>query len=256
MSLPALWQASSNYKITTDVYEGPLDLLLQLVEQADLDITTISLAKVTDQYLQHLRSLSNRDPIEVSAFLVIAAKLVLLKSYILLPSQNIWENEEEESPGDQLIRQLISYKQFKEKSLWLKNRQEKGLRSYLRVSTPLKITEKLDLSNSTVYDLVDILLSIYFQNENTTPLSDVVTITTFTIKNKIQEIVSLFQKQSRRNFSDLLKNQHSRINLVVTFLAMLELIKNYSIRAHQEESFGDIIFESGETIESDFEPEL
>jgi segregation and condensation protein A len=256
MSLPALWQASSNYKITTDVYEGPLDLLLQLVEQAELDITKISLAKVTNHYLHHIRALSTKDPIEVSAFLVIAAKLVLLKSSILLPSGDKSDIEEEENPADQLVRQLILYKQFKEKSLWLKNRQEKGLRSYIRVSTPLRINEKLDLSGINIYDIVDILLNIYFQNENTTPMSDVVTITTLTIKNKINQIISLFQKQPQRSFSEFLDGENSRITLVITFLALLELIKNYSVHAQQEELFGDIIFVSGEVLESDFEPEF
>ena len=82
MALPSLWQASFNYKITTDVYEGPLDLLLQLIETAELDITKLSLGKVTDQYLNYLQNLSDQDPVEVSAFLVIGAKLVLIKSSI------------------------------------------------------------------------------------------------------------------------------------------------------------------------------
>ena len=102
MSLPALWQSTSNYKISTDVYEGPLDLLLHLIEQAELDITKLSLAKVTDQYLGHLHSIPQGDPTEVSAFLVIAAKLVLIKSSILLPSAVIDENGDEEDLGDQL----------------------------------------------------------------------------------------------------------------------------------------------------------
>lgn len=256
MSLPALWQASSNYKIYTDVYEGPLDLLLQLIEQAELDITKISLAKVTDQYLHHLRVISSRDPIEVSAFLVIAAKLVFLKSSILLPSHEELEGEEDKDIGDQLVNQLLIYKIFKEKSIWLKKRQDKGLRSYYRVSKPPKISEKLDLAGVQIHDLVDILLGIYFQNENTTPLSEVVSITTLTLKNKIKEIVDLFDAQSRRKFSSLIIGEQSRLNLVVTFLALLELIKNFSIRANQEHLFGDIVLESTVNLESDFETEL
>jgi segregation and condensation protein A len=255
MSLPALWQDSSNYRITTDVYEGPLDLLLQLVEQAELDITAISLAKVTNQYLFYLQDLTNINPIEVSAFLVIAAKLVLLKSIILLPAEAELGKEEEGS-ADQLVRQLLLYKEFKDKAGWLQDRVSKGLRSYIRVSKPLRITEKLDLSDTNIYDLVDILLNIFFQHENATPMSDVVTISTLTIKNKIAQIVELFQVQSKRRFSDFVENGESRINFVITFLALLELIKNYSIQANQEYLFGEINFESMGTIESNFEPEL
>ncbi len=256
MTLPALWQSSSNYKITTEVYEGPLDLLLQLIEQAELDITKLSLAKVTDEYLAHLQTLTQRDPTEVSAFLVIAAKLVLIKSSILLPSLTTAENETEEDLGDQLARQLIEYKKYKDKALWLKDRQEKGLRSYLRVASPPIIKEKLDLSGINIYDLVDILMEIYFQNENITPLSDVVAITTLTLKKRISEIVDLFKRQSRHKFSDLLLSGHSRLDLVVTFLAVLELIKNQSLIADQTQLFGDIAFESTQNISEEFDPEL
>jgi segregation and condensation protein A len=256
MSLPSLWQSSSNYKISTEVYEGPLDLLLQLIEQAELDITKLSLAKVTDEYLANLHSLAQRDPTEVSAFLVIAAKLVLIKSTILLPSQKGDENETEEDIGDQLARQLIEYKKYKDKALWLKDRQDKGLRSYLRVAQPPLIKEKLDLSGIQIYDLVDILLEIYFQNENVTPLSDVVTITALTLKKKIKEIIDLFKHRPRQNFSELLSVEYSRLDLVVTFLAVLELIKNNSLLADQSQPFGDISFESTQNLGKEFEPEL
>lgn len=257
MSLPALWQASSNYKISTDVYEGPLDLLLQLIEQAELDITKISLAKVTDQYLHHIREFSHKDAVEVSAFLVVASKLVLIKSSILLPApSNLEGEEEEEDIGEQLVRQLLLYKFFKDKSKWLKKRQENGLRSYYRVTKPPKIIEKLDLSDVEVMDLVDILLDIYFQEEHTTPLSEVVTITTLTIRNRIKEIVAVLNKKSQQTFSNLIVDDKSRLNLVVTFLALLELIKTYSVRVNQPGLFQDIELERTEQITSDIEPEI
>jgi len=256
MSLPALWQTSSNYKVSTEVYEGPLDLLLQLIEQAQLDITKISLAMVTDQYLQHMQSQINRDPIEVSAFLVIAAKLVYLKSIILLPSMVVPDEINGEDFGDQLVTQLLVYKQFKEKVIWLRERQLAGLKSYYRLAKPLKIIEKLDLNGIEIDDLVEILLGVYFQNEYETPLSDVVVISRITIHNKIEEIIRLFKNQRTRNFSSLIEGEKNRLDLVVTFLALLELIKNYSIQANQENLFGEIYLESTENLETDFETEL
>ncbi|MBM3137719.1 MAG: hypothetical protein FJZ98_05980 [Chloroflexi bacterium] len=256
MTLPELWQSTSNYKISTDVYEGPLDLLLHLIEQAELDITKLSLAKVTDQYLTHLQSIPQGDPTEVSGFLVIAAKLVLIKSSILLPSATSEEFGGEEDLGDQLARQLIEYKQFKEKALWLKSRQDNGLRSYYRVAPPPRINERLDLQDLNLYDLVDILLEIYFQHEETTPLSDVVTITTLTLKKRINDIVKLFNKNQKKSFTDLLPENFSRLDLVVTFLAILELIKNHSLLASQDSLFSDIEFEKTDLISEEFEPEL
>lgn len=256
MSLPALWHSSLNYKISTEVYEGPLDLLLQLIEQAELDITKLSLAKVTDQYLVHLRSLSNRDPVEVSAFLVIAAKLVLIKSTILLPSIDNGDQEEEEDIGDQLARQLIEYKKYKDIALWLNNRQKSKLQCYYRVGAPPKYREVLDITDLKADDLVEILLRIFFENENFTPLSEVVTITTLTIKNKIKEIIQYFKTSQHNEFSTLLGENPTRLNLVVTFLALLELIKHHTIQASQETLFGNISLESVGNLDEEFETEL
>ena len=256
MALPSLWQSSFNYKISTDVYEGPLDLLLQLIESAELDITKLSLAKVTDQYLTYLRSLSDQDPIEVSAFLVIAAKLVFIKSSILLPSLKDIDDESEEDIGDQLARQLKEYKKFKQAAYWLKDRNEKGLRSYYRVSAPPLVLEHLDISDIGIYDLIDILLETYFKNEHETPLSDVVMISALTLKKRIDEIKLILRKQSKVNFSGFLSNDISRLDVVVTFLALLELVKNHAVIASQESLFSDIAFETTQNLDFEFEPEL
>jgi segregation and condensation protein A len=256
MALPALWYSSLNYKITTEVYEGPLDLLLHLIEQAELDITKLSLARVTDQYLAHLQSLVDRDPVEVSAFLVIAAKLVYIKSSILLPSNQTTQEDEQEDIGDQLARQLIEYKKFKEAALWMKEREQSRLQSFYRVGAPPKFREVLDTTGLSVDDLVEILMEVYFQNENFTPLSDVVTITTLTIKNKIREIIGYFKDSRHNNFQAILGEHPSRLDLVVTFLALLELIKHHSIEASQENLFGNIELDCVGNLDEEFETEL
>ena len=104
---------TEGYKISTEVYSGPLDLLLQLIEKAELDITRLALAQVTDQYLEYMHNLEEQDAAEVSAFLVIAAKLVQIKSSALLPRSPVPSLEPEEDPGEMLARQLIIYKRFK-----------------------------------------------------------------------------------------------------------------------------------------------
>src|SRR4030066_1388828 len=116
-------QQISNYSISTPVYEGPLDLLLQLIERTELDITTLSLALVTDQYLQYIHQLTELAPDEVSAFLVIAAKLLQIKSEALLPRPPSREPGEED-PAEALARQLQVYKKFKEIAAFLEQRQE------------------------------------------------------------------------------------------------------------------------------------
>ncbi len=100
------------------------------------------------------------------------------------------------------------------------------------------------------------MLEIYFQHEDITPLSDVVSITTLTLKNRINEIVASFRNFRKQSFSDLLPGNYSRLDLVVTFLAILELIKNHSLSATQDQLFSDIAFETTDLISDEFEPEF
>lgn len=256
MALPSLWQSSLDYKITTDVFEGPLDLLLQLIENAELDITKLSLARVTDQYLTNLQSLVDRDPVEVSAFLVIAAKLVFIKSSILLPSPHDAEEESQEDIGNQLARQLLEYKQFKNIAEWLGERQKNGLRSYYRVAPPPVIVEHLDISDINIFDLIDILMDTYFKSEHETAMSEVVTISPLTIKNRIHDIKNFLHEKNHVSFIELVGRNNSRLDIVVTFLALLELVKNHAITAIQETLFSDIAFEKTSNLDQVFDLEL
>ncbi|MFC1975709.1 segregation and condensation protein A, partial [Chloroflexota bacterium] len=133
------------YRVELPDFEGPLDLLLSLIEQEELDITKISLARVTDQYLAYLEILREVNPDELTDFLMVAAKLILIKSEMLLPRPppSIIE-EEEEDVGDELARQLLIYKQFKEIATHLKEIEDKGQRNFVRVVTSApKIEPKL-----------------------------------------------------------------------------------------------------------------
>jgi len=144
---------TEGYLIDTEVYQGPLDLLLELIEKAELDITRLSLAQVTDQYLEYMHRLQLEDPSEVSAFLVIASRLLQIKSQALLPRQtDIQGLEEEEDLGEALARQLVLYKRFKEIAYLLSEREAEGLRTYLRMAPPpkLNIQPKLDISDLTL----------------------------------------------------------------------------------------------------------
>src|SRR5512135_1370513 len=122
---------TGSYTVTIPVYEGPLDLLLQLIEHAELDITVVSLALVTNQYLEYIHQM-NVPADEISAFLVMAARLLQIKSEALLPRPPVREPGEE-NPGEDLARQLRIYKRFKELSNWLDDRKDRNLRTYVRV---------------------------------------------------------------------------------------------------------------------------
>ncbi len=251
---------NQNYRIETELYQGPLDLLLELIERAELDITKLALAKVTDQYLSYMENLENENPNEVSSFLVIASKLLQIKSQALLPKQSLGlpGDEDEEDLGEALAQQLILYKKFKDISKWLSEREHEGLRTYLRVAPPPKLNfqPKLDLTGITLEDLVQVANEIFSSNKPLTNLDTVINLPKVTIKEKISIILSHLQSFQKSTFQNLLSNKKSRVELVVTFLALLELVKRHIITANQTELFGDINLESEKDINQDLELEV
>ncbi len=237
--MPTLLSRDSQYTVHTPVYEGPLDLLLDLIQRAELDITTVSLALVTDQYLEYIHGLEQGHADEISLFLVIAARLLQIKSEALLPRPPSHAAGEEDV-AQSLVDQLKLYKRFKEVGQWLDARQEAGLRTYLRVATPPKVEPKLDLSNVTLESLQRAALSAFSRTPAKEPLDSVIAAPKITIREKIGLIGKALRQLSKASFHALLGHKPSRLEVVVTFLALLELIKRYRVQVHQESLFSDI----------------
>ena len=234
-----LSKPGSNYTIHTDVYEGPLDLLLDLITKAELDITRLALAKVTDQYLSYLASMEHTSAVEVSGFLIIAAKLIQIKSEALLP-RPIERLEGEEDPAMSLARQLRIYKAIKETAHWLKKLEAKGLHTYIRLAPPPKVAGTLDLSGVQINDLIVLLKALYHFQEDAAPITSVVTIPRVTIKNKIRDLIQHLRINGHLSYRQLLPCEHDRIEAIVLFLAVLELIKQQYVYAEQNGLFSDI----------------
>jgi segregation and condensation protein A len=245
------------YTVATPLYEGPLDLLLQLIERAELDITRLALALVTDQYLAYLKNFEDHRTDEVSAFLVIAAKLLQIKSEALLPRPPARE-EGEEDPGESLARQLLVYKRFKQVAEQLSTREERHLHSYLRLAPSPKIEGSVDLSGINLQDLLSAARGILVKSDARPTLRTVVTAPAVTIRQKIKLITQQLKAYGRASLKSIVKQTRSRLDVVVTFLAILELVKRRLIEAHQDQLFGDIelepagSWEDGEDFELEF----
>jgi len=250
MSMQVAGHQTEGYRISTSVYEGPLDLLLELIERAELDITRLALAQVTDQYLAHMQALQERDPAEVSAFLVIAARLVLIKSAALLPRPTLDHHDEEEDPAEALARQLILYKRFKEIAAWLEHRESAGLRSYLRVSGSARIEPRVDLTGITLNDLARYAYDILMGGPVLPALSEVVAAPRVTIREKIRSILDRLRAGDAASFRSMLDGARTRLEVVVTFLAMLELVKRHIVSASQDGLFSDIELSPLDNIDS------
>jgi segregation and condensation protein A len=245
----------TDYQVHMPIYEGPLDLLLDLIERAELDITAVSLAVVTDQYLAYLHALQETSADDMSAFLIIAARLLQIKSEALLPRPPQREPGEEDL-GESLVEQLRLYKRFKEIGVWLDARQQAGMRTYLRVAPPPKIDPKLDPSSLTLLKLVAAAESAFARAADKQPLGSVIAPPTVTIREKIDLIARALRQLRRASFRGLVGDQSTRLEVVVTFLALLELIKRYRVQAHQETLFGDIEIDRLEEWSDDAEMEL
>lgn len=238
--------SQESYRIITEVYEGPMDLLLDLIEKAQLDITRLALAQVTDQYLEYMHNLEERKADEVSAFLVVAARLVQIKSAALLPrpSSTSTMGEDETDPGEELARQLLLYRCFKQIAQFLDARQQENLRTYLRLApAPVKVEARVDLSDVTLTDLLQAARDVFLTRQTQADLSTVISLPRVTIREKIFAIRNYLMQQSHGQFSQLLTSSN-RIEIVVTFLALLELVKRHFVLANQPELFGEIEFET------------
>jgi segregation and condensation protein A len=231
---------SSFYQVALPVFEGPLDLLLHLIEREELDITQVSLAQITNQYLEYLAQISERDPDSLADFLVVAAKLLLIKSRVLLPQPPAPPAADEEDIGEDLVRQLIEYKKFKEAASWLKDLDEQGLSSYIRMAGIPPLERTVDLGEVTLDDLLAAVRGVLAMK----PLGPSVNGAVSPIIITIADQITLIERQTAQgrpvSFRHLLEKATSRLEVIVTLLALLEMVKQLRVTMQQDLLFGDI----------------
>ena len=232
---------TSGYVVKVELYEGPMDLLLKLIEKQELDITRVSLAAITDQYLIHLRLIEKVRPDAIVDFLVVAARLLLIKSRMLLPSPPAIEGEEEEDPGEQLARQLRMYKRFKEIAGLLRGKRDSGLRAYPRLAPPPRMQHRISPDGLTLEDLFEGMKQALEAHPPAIAVNHMVAPFAIRVEDKIDNIMRLTRQQRRFSFQHFLGSSSSRMEIIVSFLAVLELIKRRQIRVLQDELFGEIM---------------
>lgn len=235
-----------SYKIELPVFTGPLDLLLHLIEREELDITAISLVRVTEQYLEQVGEMGEGKIEHLIDFLVVGARLVLIKSRALLPKPPTvpGEEEEEEDPAKALLRQLRQYKRFKQAAGWLEERRDRGLRTYLRVAPPPKVEAKPDLAGVTMAGLLAALKEALARAEAREESVDVVEPRQLTIERQLGHVRSTLKERRRADFRELLSTRPNTVEVAVTLLAILELIKRREVVARQSHPFGPIEIEA------------
>lgn len=237
------------YQVRLAIFEGPLDLLLQLIEKHQLDITTVALAQVADQYLEYIGLLPEVDPALLCDFLVIAARLLLIKSKALLPRPPVEPEEDEEDDAETLARQLLEYKRFKEIAAQFRRWEEAGLRTYVRAAplskSGLNLAPRFSLEGVSLDDLTEALRATLARLAPDQPTETIAPIL-WSLTDKIAVIQQALTRGGRASLQSLLAGVTTRVEAIVIFLALLELIKAREVKVAQDATFGEIlIFPNG-----------
>jgi segregation and condensation protein A len=220
-------------------FEGPLDLLLNLIEARQLDITTIAIAEVTEAFLSYLKQLEKIDPTSLADYLQIAAKLLVIKSKAILPTLEI--AEEEEDAGFDLEGRLLLYKQFKEVAKYLKTLDNKREQSFTRSITFEQRISFFPDPNISTKELHSGILKILNSLKELDSLPKAKLKEAISIQEKIDSLRNQLSDSIETKLSDLLKTAKNKGEIIITFLALLELIKQKIFVADQEALFADVV---------------
>jgi len=220
-------------------FEGPLDLLLHLIKRDEIDIYDIPIAHVTQQYLQYIELMRSLDLDVAGEFLVMAATLMRIKAKMLLPLPAVGEEEEEGDPREELVQRLIEYRQYKEAAGTLKGREEERRQLYERGMLPGEDEAgPLPLAPATLFDLLDALNRIILRVPEQTVYE--VQGDVYDVDEKMSLIARTVAEEGSVSFATLMQHCRARAEVIVTFIALLELVKLGRIAVTQAEPFGDI----------------
>jgi segregation and condensation protein A len=231
----------ADYKVKLEIFEGPLDLLLYLIKKDEIDIYDVSIERITAQYLKYLDTFQMLNIEVASEFIVMAANLMYIKSRELLPKtqQPPDEEAEEDDPRWELIRQLVEYKKFKDAAAFLGSQALKT-EEYFATSPELPdLSAPAPVAPLGVFDLIRAFQRVLKRYENATDIRQIVD-DRFTVADKIEYLLTTLRSGQRAPFESLFDQAASRSEVIVTFLAMLELIKLSQLQVEQDSLLGQI----------------
>ncbi len=232
----------TDYKVKLDIFEGPLDLLLYLVKRDELDIYDISIERITHQYLEYLQAFKELNIDVAGEFVVMAANLIYMKSRSLLPADQQPPDEEadDDDPRWELIRQLVEYKKFKDAAEHLQSRQLENEKLFTRAFSDADIISMpVRLGEVGIFQLINAFQNVLKRVDAREDLREIFS-EHFTVSDKIDLILARLAGGKGVRFSELFAQMASRVEIVVTFLALLELIRLRQIRAIQNQPFAEI----------------
>jgi segregation and condensation protein A len=235
-------QTELPYHVRIENFEGPLDLLLHLIKKNEINIYDIPIALIAQQYLEYIEAMKDLNLNVAGDFLVMAATLLQIKSKMLLPADETAQDEEDgPDPREELVRRLLEYKAYKEAATQLDGQEKMWREIFSREqapSVPVETDETL-LEHVSLFDLVDALQGILDRNPGK-PLIEIIP-DSLTVRERMNAILEMLEGKDSVSFVDLFGRASHRLVVIVTFLAMLELIRLRVARVFQAEAFGPIL---------------
>ena len=233
-----------DYKIMINEFEGPMDLLLHLIKKSDINICDISIEEITKQYLDYINEMEKLDLDIASEYLIMAAELIEMKSSILLPKQEIEEDEYEEDPREKLIRRLIEYKQYKEKLPEFKQLEMDRKQVFSKDPSDLShfkiVEENIDLGDIGIEDLMNAFNKFLERKKLEQPLNTKITKKEYSVGERSTEIKNILKQKKKIEFEELFEEVNKNY-IVVTFLSILTLAKKQELKITQDNNFSKII---------------
>lgn len=241
------------YQVKLDAFEGPLDLLLHLINQYEIDIYDIPVAKITEQYMNYIHAMQHLELNVASEYLVMAATLLAIKSQMLLPKQEIETDSDEymEDPREELMQRLIEYRKYKEAAEAFK---EKELEANQLFTRPPVIFENLNIEKTivqgdiSIYDMLGALGKMLERKKWKEPLETRIQKADIPIEQRMEEVLEIVKRSSKQGITfDEIFTQRTKSHIVVTFMAILELMKINQVTCKQTKHFDTLyVYYSGD----------
>lgn len=236
-----------DYKIVLESFEGPMDLLLHLIDRAEIDIYDIPINEITEQYIEYIRGMEQLDLEVTSEFLLMAATLLEIKSKMLLPSKKSDAEQlemEEIDPRLELVQRLVEYKKYKNASQELQHFEQVQRKVYYKPKEDLSFfSEEVEIEEMDLEELVKALNDLLEKNKNTPISIDINEIQKeeYTLEESMEKIKIELEEKGQVKFTDLFNINSNKSEIVTVFLSLLELIRIKYIKIFQEDNFSEII---------------
>ncbi len=236
-----------NYKVRLDIFEGPFDLLVYLIERSKMSVYDIQISEITTQYLEYVKQMQDMDIELAQDFMVLAAELIRIKTRMLLPAEKGKDGESApaEDPRAELVQRIVEYKQFKEMGYFLQQQEEITSHVHAKPAEDLSVYEgePEEILKGSLSEFAQAFMEFILKKQRIEEMHKIyerIERQKLSMENRISQVKAILEEKNKTSFSELIKGDNTNFNKVITFMSILELLKDKSVIAEQKKRYGDI----------------